>query len=586
MQSTTGTTISPAEPVDPGREKILLALLPFWDSLIPPIGIACLKSYLKQQGCRVKTVDASVEPDFRDFYDQYFNLLGNHVPEDKKGNFLSVGHDILRNQLTAFLNITDEAAYLDLVELLIYKTFYVKVDREVAGKLHDILSRFYARFDRYMLDLLEREKPTVLGLSVFSNNLPVSMRAFAITRKNHPHIKTVMGGGVFADQLAEGSENLAKFMETTQDYLDHLIIGEGELLLLKLLKGELPSSQRLFTFTDIQRQILDLSAVEAVDMSDFDLRSYPYVVSYASRSCPFQCSFCSETLQWGKYRKKPPQKVLEELLQLYKRHGSQLFLLTDSLLNPVMTGLATEFVKAETVLYWEGWLRVDNQVCSLDNTLHWRRSGFYHARLGIESGSTQVLELMGKNITLDQIRASISALANAGIKTTTLWVVGHPGESEEDFQQTLDLIAELRSDIYEAECRPFYYYPLGQVGAASDWWKNLERLPLYPKESENLLLFQTWLLDCQPTREVSYQRMRRFVKHCKDLGVPNPYSMHEIYEADARWKKLHKHAVPPLVEFKNTEAYITECRKIKKVSLVQVPTQADKDQGEYMNFGF
>jgi radical SAM superfamily enzyme YgiQ (UPF0313 family) len=569
-----------------GQEKILLALLPFWDSLIPPIGIGCLKSYLKQHGFQVKTVDASVEPEFRDFYDRYFAILRTHVPEDKKGNFLSVGHDVLRNQMIAYLNYTDETSYLDLVHVLIYKTFYVNVERELVLQLHGIVKEVYTRMKQYVLDLLNREKPTVLGLSVYSNNLPASLFAFKLARQHHPHIKTVMGGGVFADHLASGSPNMDILLEETKSYIDLIIIGEGELLFLEWLNKKLPESQRVFTFNDINREILDLSTVEVVDMLDFDLHNYPYVISYASRSCPFQCSFCSETIQWGRYRKKTARQVFEEMVKLYKRHGSQLFLLTDSLLNPVMTNLADEFYQAEVSLYWEGWLRVDKHACNLDTTYHWRRSGFYHARLGIESGSPHVLKLMGKNISPDEIKAAISALAHAGIKTTTLWVVGHPGETDEDFQQTLDLIEELRSDIYEAECRPFYYYLSGQAGSGSDWWGNLEKIPLYPEDKENILLFQTWLLDCEPSREVSYQRMNRFVRHCKKLGVPNPYSMQDIYEADQRWKRLHKNAVPPLVEFKNPDNYIDERKNIKKINLVQIPDQANKGQDEYMDFGF
>jgi hypothetical protein len=80
--------------------------------------------------------------------------------------------------------------------------------------------------------------------------------------------------------------------------------------------------------------------------------------------------------------------------------------------------------------------------------------------------------------------------------------------------------------------------------------------------------------------------MNRFVRHCKKLGVPNPYSMQDIYEADQRWKRLHKNAVPPLVEFKNPDNYIDERKNIKKINLVQIPDQANKGQDEYMNFGF
>jgi hypothetical protein len=568
------------------REKILLVLLPFWSPLIPPIGIACLKSYLKQHHYDVKTVDANVEIDFNELYESYFDILKQGVPVDKQGNFLSVGHDVLRNQMMAYLNYSDEKNYLELVKLLIYKSFYVEVAEEELLKLHRVVGEVYKRLKVYLLGLLELEKTAVLGLSVFSDTLAASMYAFKLTREIHPHIGTVMGGAVFADYLAVGTPNFDIFLEKTRSYIDKIIIGEGELLFHKLLRGELPSKQRVYTLNDINGETLDLWTAGVLDMEDFDNRNYTFLVSYASRSCPFQCSFCSETIQWGRYRKKKAHQVYTELMALYRQYNTQLFLLSDSLLNPMLQDLAGEFLNADVSLYWGGWLRVDKHVCDIENVTRWRRAGFYHARLGIESGSEHVLKLMGKLISLQQIRASISSLAAAGIKTTTLWVVGHPGETEDDFQKTLSLIEELRNDIYEAECRPFYFYLSGQVGTRDDWWGNMKKTPLYPKETEDMLMFQTWLLDCDPPREVIYKRMNRFVRHCERLGIPNPYSIHDIYRADERWRKLHKNAVPPLVEFKNSGIYIDENKHVKKISYVRIPESDDKGQKEYMDFGF
>jgi len=63
-----------------------------------------------------------------------------------------------------------------------------------------------------------------------------------------------------------------------------------------------------------------------------------------------------------------------------------------------------------------------------------------------------------------------------------------------------------------------------------------------------MLLTQTYSLNALPPREVIYQRQCRFKEHCKKLGIPNPYSVKEIIEADRRWQKLHKNAVPPLMD--------------------------------------
>jgi len=124
-------------------------------------------------------------------------------------------------------------------------------------------------------------------------------------------------------------------------------------------------------------------------------------------------------------------------------------------------------------------------------------------------------------------------------------VIGHPGETEEDFRQTLALLEELKNDIWQAECNPFTYFYTGQ--AKGDEWAGKRRL-LYPESAGDMLLSRTWVLDCEPSRRECYDRVFRFVEHCKKLGIPNPYSADEIYHADERWKRLHKNAVPPLVD--------------------------------------
>ena len=72
-------------------------------------------------------------------------------------------------------------------------------------------------------------------------------------------------------------------------------------------------------------------------------------------------------------------------------HLSQLFLLTDSLLNPVMDDLSRELIAGDHSIYWDGYLRADASVCDPDRTIRWRQGGFYRARLGLESASPGVL---------------------------------------------------------------------------------------------------------------------------------------------------------------------------------------------------
>jgi radical SAM superfamily enzyme YgiQ (UPF0313 family) len=557
------------------KEKILMILLPFWDPQIPPPGISCLKSYLQQHGWAVKTVDANVEAHLKETYHTYFNTLKKVVPQDKQGNFYKIAFDILHNHMMAHLHQKNEQEYLEAVKVLVYSTFYVDIDRDRVFKLNRLIEVFYRHLEIYVLRLLEEEKPGVLGISVYTDTLPASLFTFKLAKERNPGLRTVMGGGIFASDLAVGSPNLEFFLENVP-YIDKILVGEGERLFIKYLQGELPQLPKVASLKDINNEILDISSAGVPDFSDFDLSYYPYLNAYTSRSCPFQCEFCTETLQWGKYRKKSAEQVVKELLTLHRLHGSQLFLMSDSLLNPIVTDLARQLKKEEVSIYWDGYLRVNPQAGDRENTMLWRRGGFYRARLGIESGSQRVLKLMNKKITVEEVKSTLSALADAGIKTTTYWVVGYPGETETDFRETLNLIEEMADDIFEADCSPFWYFLNAQSGYSQ--WK-AKSMPLYPEKTKDLFIIQTWILDVEPSREEIYRRMWRFVEHCKNLGIPNPYSLHDFHQADLRWTKLHKNAVPPMVEFDRAR-YIDENKNIKELILAR---EMETDDGD---FGF
>ena len=555
-------------------KRILLGLLPFWDPQIPPLGIACLKSYLQKKGFSVRGVDSNLEEEFRELHDAYFAVLRKQIPKERAGNLFNIGNQVMRNHMMAHLNKTDRRRYLELLDILIVNTFFFHLEVPVLMELDDIIGTFYSRLETYLLDLLKEEQPAVLGLTVYGDTLPASVFAFRLAKRHFPGIETVMGGGVFSDQLAQGSPNLDYFVRREGRYIDKIIVGEGELLMGRYLAGDLNNGQKVVGLRDIGNITMDVDTAEIPDFSDFDLRFYPYLAHYAARSCPFQCTFCSETVNWGKYRKKEINRSVAEFIELYHRHSYQVFLMTDSTLNPIVSHLAREFIDSGVSIYWDGFLRADRHVCDPDNTLLWRRGGFYRAKLGLESGSQRVLDLMNKKITLQQSEAALASLAYAGIKTTTFWLFGHPGETEEDFQQTLDFVEANKDNIYEADCNAFNYFLSGQVNS-DEWIKDKSIKLLYPEWATEMLVSQTWVLDKPPLREESYNRLNRFIEHCARLGVPNPYSLNDVFQADERWRCLHQNAVPALVDLKDRDLYVDESRAVGELSFASGGEQDD-----------
>ena len=72
-----------------------------------------------------------------------------------------------------------------------------------------------------------------------------------------------------------------------------------------------------------------------------------------------------------------------------------------------------------------------------------------HVHLPVQSGSTRVLDAMQRLYTRDQYLERIAWMkaAKREISITTDMIVGFPGETEEDFAQTLDLLDEV---VYDA----------------------------------------------------------------------------------------------------------------------------------------
>jgi len=563
-------------PSDNIKKKILLITLPFWSPLIPTQGIAALKGFLQRYGCKVTTVDGTSENRFMELYNKYFDTIKDIVPEERWGNLFNLGNDVIRDHLAAHSSYTDEADYYELVRLLVYQTYFTTPDDRQIAKLNTVMAQFFNGIEEFVVALLEKEKPDVLGLSVTSDNLPASKFVFKLTRQRYPGVKTVMGGNIFYNHLAFGNPDLDRFLEETVSYLDKVIVGKGEVLFLKYLKGELPESKRVVTLKDLAEGELASYTLELPDMTDYELNRYLYLAAGASSSCIYNCSFCNSRSFFGDFKKKDPIKVVDEIATLKERYGHKMYFMTDSLLNPVITDLSNEIVKRELVVYLDGYFAVDEMSKKIDNAVLWRQGGFYRARVGTESGSQKILDMMGKAITPEQTAVVISNLARAGIKTTTYWVIGHPGETEEDFQLTLDLIERLKNDIWQAECNPFRYYYVGQ--ASADSWAGI-RKPLFPPGLNDMLLTRTWYLDGSPTREEIYDRVYRFTEHCKRLGIPNPYSFGELYKADERWTRLHRNAVPPILEIMKDNVDFSERKNIKK--FMSLNTRNVEDEGDF-----
>jgi radical SAM superfamily enzyme YgiQ (UPF0313 family) len=95
--------------------------------------------------------------------------------------------------------------------------------------------------------------------------------------------------------------------------------------------------------------------------------------------------------------------LADQLVTLADRYGNRTFFLGDSLMDPYIGDLSAALVEHRAGILYDGYLRADKLATNRERALHWRRSGLFRVRLGIESASASVLERMKKMTTPQRI---------------------------------------------------------------------------------------------------------------------------------------------------------------------------------------
>ncbi len=167
--------------------------------------------------------------------------------------------------------------------------------------------------------------------------------------------------------------------------------------------------------------------------------------------CRYRCSYCIVTLARGEERSRPAAEVIEEINRLH-REGIQEVVLTgvhiggygsdigsdiSSLIRQVLAETGIPRLRIGSIEPWDlptsFWSLFDNP------------RFMPHLHLPLQSGSDSVLRRMSRRCRTDEYRELIRQ-ARAEVpdfNLTTDIIVGFPGESEAEWQQTLDFVEEI-----------------------------------------------------------------------------------------------------------------------------------------------
>ncbi len=514
---------------------------PFWDPICPPQGIVSLKSYLDTRGYEVDIVDFNTDGNLFSLQQKYFELAKSYFPQ---WEFLNIPRNVpryfARHQLIKFQNPQKTAKYRELIRLILNFDGKSICTDQMIDELDSIIDDIFNLVELKTKDLVDQVNPDMVGCTMLESTFPSALAILKKVKEINPAIVTALGGpGAVVGNTAD--DGILQRVSEKCEWIDAIIFGEGECVLESYLEGKL-GDKKILTIKDLQEgPLMDLNNIPMPTYDGLQAIKYLWLSVFSSRGCPFKCTFCFEKDYWVRFRKKKVEQVIDEMKALSVRYGkNKLFYLCDSLANHIATPLSKAIMAKKEKLRWDCYMRITPECLDKEKVGLWARGGMERARVGVESGSPRVLELMNKDIRTDQITEGLRNFAESGICTSTLWIAGFPGESDENFRESISFLEENSENIYQADIWEFIAMPR-KIHTSDDTECDFSTKPLYPEEFDDMLLIKYYDQESTGLSPERFEKITLFEKARMKLGIPNPYTLMELLEANKRWAKLgHK----------------------------------------------
>jgi len=328
--------------------------------------------------------------------------------------------------------------------------------------------------------------PRIIGMTAFTSTVNVAYKLLAAIKKAVPNALTVIGGPHVTFLPDEA---------LSQEGIDVVAIGEGEETLAEVI-GAYESGKGLDEVRGIAYikdgkmkinpprpliQNLDQIPFPARDLVSYERYRWQGVLEapmLTSRGCTFHCQYCSSSEIMGRrYRIRSVQNVIDEIKEVQEKYHVKDIEFIDDTFTLNMKR-ASEIMKAIVDEKLDVRLSLSSRVNTINEDLmrDLKNGGTANMYFGVESGSQRVLDLMQKGIKLEQAVAAVNLAKKYNIGVLCSYIIGYPGETPEEMDQTIKFSIKLNSDYAQYSIlTPFpgtpIYYELDRKGliATKDW---------------------------------------------------------------------------------------------------------------------
>lgn len=292
-------------------------------------------------------------------------------------------------------------------------------------------------------------KPDIIAFSCYSISMTATKYITNILR-NLGFTGQIWAGGIHPTTSPSGTlYNIPG--------LNGVVMGEGEHTFKEVCKS-VNNGVPIHSLKGIAYQLNDKVQINEsqpmiISMDDLPIPSRTFSGDYSyrehivltSRGCPFVCDFCDSKNMWGRaVRYRSAEHVANEIKSVADLGVKVIGLRDDTFtLNKKHVDAICKSINNRGLNKLE--YSVGSRIDTMDNDMIWllKKMNVKAVSFGVETGSAVIQNRSKKKLNISTVVPTVLKTNNAGIKTLTFFMLGHPGETEKDINDTLSLIKQL-----------------------------------------------------------------------------------------------------------------------------------------------
>lgn len=366
--------------------------------------------------------------------------------------------------------------------------------------------------------LRETADALCLGISMLTGpHIGAAVRVASQVKRQSPDLPIIFGGW---------HSSLAVEQTLREPFVDAIVRGQGELTLLELVQ-RIADRQTWhgvhgLSFKDggdiihePERPVANINdlptpAYDLVDHGVYARHSGIRQLAYAtSVGCPYQCNYCTDQVFYKRrFNAYPAERVVNDLTELVPRYSIEDVPLFDSNFlvdRKRAVAIARGIVDSGLKFRWDFQTSTDFLATMSEEDVHLlAESGVYHIGFGTESGSQEVLNLMNKRFQhVEQMIETARKADLSGIHVVFNIILGYPGETEEQRQQTFRFMSDIAKEYWNVSFSPNIFTPYPGIPI----WPQLKEMGVHHPES--LMEWETLALGANVLPWLQGEELRR-----------------------------------------------------------------------------